>query len=175
MSTYTARVTRDEDAWMIQVPEVNRVTSALNLRQVEEMARDLIAIMTDTEPDSFDLVIEWPPEISSWLDVFRAATADAERAAQVAVQARQSAAAALQAMGATVRDIGALMEVSFQRAQQILEASRAANADIAFPLDVAYFDPSMAVPVERNPADRPPQLAVVRRQAVREQKPRRHA
>lgn len=63
VNTYTARVTRDEDAWMVEVPEVQRVTQALNPRRVEEMARDLIALMTDTEPDSFDLAIEWPARI----------------------------------------------------------------------------------------------------------------
>ena len=52
-------MTRDEDAWMVEVPEVQRVTQAVNSRRVEEMARDLIALMTDTEPDSFDLAIEW--------------------------------------------------------------------------------------------------------------------
>ncbi|WP_067667970.1 hypothetical protein [Nocardia miyunensis] len=124
MSTYTARVIRDEDAWMIEVPEIDRVTQALNLRQVEEMARDLIAIMTGTEPDSFDLVIEWPAHIAASLDAYRAAGVDAEQAAARATRARLDAAAALQSEGATVRDIGALMGVSFQRAQQILESGR---------------------------------------------------
>lgn len=128
VSTYTARVTRDEDAWMVEVPEVDRVTQALNLRQVEKMARDLIAIMTDIEPDSFDLVIEWPAHIAASLDAYRAAGVEAEQAAARAAEARIDAAAALQSEGATVRDIGALMGVSFQRAQQILEAGRNSHA-----------------------------------------------
>lgn len=141
VNTYTARVTRDEDAWMIEVPEVERVTQALNLRQVEEMARDLIAIMTDTEPDSFELVIEWPTDIATSLDAYRAKVAAAEKAAEDAAQARQDAAATLQGEGATVRDIGALMGVSFQRAQQIIEAARkASGADVALPERTVLFD-----------------------------------
>ncbi|MFE3544102.1 hypothetical protein ACFXK0_14160 [Nocardia sp. NPDC059177] len=124
MNTYTARVTRDEDAWMVEVPEVDRVTQALNLRQVESMARDLIAIMTGAEPDSFDLVIEWPEEIATSLAAYRAAGEEVEKAAERIAQARRNAATALQGAGATVRDIGALMGVSFQRAQQIIESGR---------------------------------------------------
>ncbi|WP_345493572.1 hypothetical protein [Nocardia callitridis] len=124
MSTYTARVTRDQDAWMVTVPEVNRVTQALNLRQVEGMARDLVAVMTDSEPDSFDLVIEWPDHIAGALDAYQAAGIEADQAAERATKARRDTAAMLQAEGATVRDIGALMGVSFQRAQQIIESGR---------------------------------------------------
>ncbi|MFG3522446.1 hypothetical protein ACGF5S_19435 [Nocardia nova] len=118
MSTFTARVTRDEDAWMVEAPEVDQVTQALNLRQVEEMARDLIAIMTATEPNSFDLVIEWPAHIAASLDAYRAVGVEAEQAAARAAQARIDAAAALQSEGATVRDIGALMGVVPTRATE---------------------------------------------------------
>lgn len=157
VNTYTARVTRDEDAWMIEVPEVERVTQALSLRQVEEMARDLIAIMTDTEPDSFELVIEWPTDIATSLDAYRAKVAAAEKAAEDAVQARLDAAATLQGEGATVRDIGALMGVSFQRAQQIIEAARkASGADVALPERTVLFDARV-------------ETRQVRRQATRDQ------
>ncbi|MFD3705097.1 hypothetical protein ACFWUP_18325 [Nocardia sp. NPDC058658] len=122
MSSYTARVTRDEDAWMIEVPEIDRVTQALNLRQVETMARDLITIMTGL--DSFDVVVEWPEDIAVSLDEYRTAGQQVEQAAERAAQARRNAATTLQSAGATVRDIGALMGVSFQRAQQIIESGR---------------------------------------------------
>lgn len=59
--TYSASVSRDEDAWLIEVPEIARVTQALELRQVEGMARDLIAIMDDVNPSSIELHIECVP------------------------------------------------------------------------------------------------------------------
>ena len=40
---YTARVTRDDRFWLIHVPEIDRFTQARHLREVEAMARDLIA------------------------------------------------------------------------------------------------------------------------------------
>lgn len=65
MKTFTARVTHDEDAWMVEVAEIDRVTQALHLREVEPIARDLIAIMQDVSPDSFALKIVWPETLAS--------------------------------------------------------------------------------------------------------------
>lgn len=124
VKSYTARVSRDEDAWMIEVPEVARVTQALHLRQVEPMARDLIAIMDEVAPESFALRIEWPEDIAESLDDYRATKAEVEKVTARAAHARRNAALALHATGTTVRDIGAIMGVSFQRAQQILDEAR---------------------------------------------------
>jgi hypothetical protein len=60
MSVYTARVTRDADVWLVEVPEVQRVTQALHLRQVEEMARDLVHIMTGEAAEAITINIELP-------------------------------------------------------------------------------------------------------------------
>lgn len=121
---YTAKVSRDEDAWMVEVPEVERVTQALTLRQVEPMARDLIAIMDEVDPNSVELRIEWPADIAPSLGEYRAAKAEAEAAADRERKARRAAALTLSASGATVRDIGAMMGISHQRAQQILDEAR---------------------------------------------------
>ena len=48
VSTYHVRVERDEKHWMLHVPEIGRVTQARNLREVEPMARDLIAVMEES-------------------------------------------------------------------------------------------------------------------------------
>lgn len=63
--TYAAKVIRDEDALSIEVPEVGRVTQALDLRQVDAMARDLIVVMDDIDPDEIELNIEWPADITA--------------------------------------------------------------------------------------------------------------
>lgn len=44
----TAQLTRDEEWWSVYVPEVDRTTQARHLREVEEMAADLVHIMTGT-------------------------------------------------------------------------------------------------------------------------------
>lgn len=58
MSRYTANVTRDGRFWLIHVPEVDRHTQARRLREIDTMARDLVAIMTDKDPESIELDVE---------------------------------------------------------------------------------------------------------------------
>ncbi|MDO5697970.1 MAG: hypothetical protein Q4G51_08340 [Dermatophilus congolensis] len=39
------------------MPQIDRCTQARSLREVETMARDLVAVMTEAEPDSFELSV----------------------------------------------------------------------------------------------------------------------
>ena len=48
MTTYKVEVERDGKWWMIHVPDIDGLTQARRLSEVEEMARSLIAISTDT-------------------------------------------------------------------------------------------------------------------------------
>jgi hypothetical protein len=57
MDIYHAKVERDGRFGLVRVSEVGRSAQARHLREVEEMGRDLIAVMRDVAPDSFDLVI----------------------------------------------------------------------------------------------------------------------
>lgn len=57
MDRYTAHVTRDGGFWLIHVPEIDHATQARCRGEIEPMARDLIAIMAEVEPDSFELDI----------------------------------------------------------------------------------------------------------------------
>jgi hypothetical protein len=45
VKTYRVDVERDGRFWLIHVPAVERWTQARNVREIEPMARDLIAIM----------------------------------------------------------------------------------------------------------------------------------
>lgn len=54
MSTYHAQISRDGKFWLIHVPEVGRWTQARTVPEIDEMARDLIAIMDEVDPDSVD-------------------------------------------------------------------------------------------------------------------------
>ena len=70
LRTYHAEVDRDGSVWRIRVPEVARTTQARTLREVEPMARDLIAIMDDIPADSFDLdvTLTLPADVRAELD-----------------------------------------------------------------------------------------------------------
>ncbi|SLH06842.1 Conserved protein of uncharacterised function; putative phage protein [Mycobacteroides abscessus subsp. abscessus] len=119
---YTANVSRDGRWWLIHVPEIDQYSQARNLAEVESMARSLISVVLEVEPDSFDLAqrLELPLVASRHLELAsnyrdQAANANARSAFEY-----RSAAKALKEEGLTVRDIGAALDVSFQRAQQLV-------------------------------------------------------
>jgi 4-hydroxyphenylpyruvate dioxygenase-like putative hemolysin len=121
MSTYTALVSRDGKFWHIEVPEVNRVTQARNINEVDDMARDLIAILANVEPDSFelDVRIELPEGVQAHLlEVERAREAEAKARSHAATELR-AAAAELKHAGLSVRELGSVLGVSYQRASQL--------------------------------------------------------
>lgn len=57
-TTYHARAERGERFWLIYVPEVDRWTQARRYSEIEETARDLVAVMEDVDPESFDVQVE---------------------------------------------------------------------------------------------------------------------
>lgn len=121
MNRYTARATRDGRFWLIHVPEIDYHTQARNLREIEPMARDLIAIVEEAEPDSFELDIDIVMPATAAAHLRRAEelrAAEAKARADAAAEAR-AAATELHAAGIPLRDIGKLLGVSFQRAGQL--------------------------------------------------------
>lgn len=122
MSRYTARVTRDGRFWMIHVQELDLVTQARNLGEIELMARDLIAIMEEVEPDSFDLdvTIAMPGEVDQHLARARGLRAEEARARAEAAAEVRAAALELKQAGIPLRDLGKLLGVSYQRAHQLV-------------------------------------------------------
>jgi hypothetical protein len=130
LTTYRIEVERDGRFWRIRVPEIERSTQARHLREVELMARDLIAIMEDVPPDSveLDVHIELPEDIRQ--ELARSAELREQAASAQAEAARLSrdAARRLYDRGLPLRDIGKVLGVSFQRAKQLVDQSREAVA-----------------------------------------------
>jgi hypothetical protein len=120
---------------LVTVPEIGHTTQARTLREVEPMARDLIAVMEQVKPDSFDLVTDVVFPASAKVHWERAAELRAVAAATQAEAAAEARVAAkeLAALGLTVRDIGAVVGVSFQRAQQMLADSPAPRRSSVHP------------------------------------------
>lgn len=128
MSTYTALVSRDGRFWHIEVPEIDRVTQARTISELDDMTRDLIAIMTGAEPDSFelDVRIQLPDSVQAHLsEVERARDAEAKARSHAATELR-AAAAELKDAGLSVRELGAVLGISYQRASQLTSRSNAA-------------------------------------------------
>ena len=119
---YEVVVSRGERFWLVEVPEIRRTTQARALREVEPMARDLIAVMEEVDPESIELAVryDWPPEpLAHWVRAARYREEAAERQAEAAREAR-TAARELRDLGLTVREIGTVLEVSHQRAAQLV-------------------------------------------------------
>lgn len=118
---YTVRATRDGRFWLLRLVELDQYTQARNLTEVEAMARDLVHMMTGEDEADIDLDInvELPQPV-------REAQAEAERLRKLAEESNAQAAAKsreaarlLKAQGVTVRELGSLLGVSHQRAQQL--------------------------------------------------------
>jgi len=120
---YTVRCTRVGDWWAITVPDVPRLhTQARRLDQVEVMARDAIALLLNVPEDSFDLVLE--PELPRPLQLeVKRVRRMREKAESMQRQATKVSAVAVSDLASkanlTVRDIGRLLGISHQRADQL--------------------------------------------------------
>lgn len=124
MDRYHAHVEQDGRFWLIYVQEIGHYTQARNLREVETMARDLIATLREVPPDSFELVkdVHLPEKVEKHLRKAEerrqdATTAQAEAAAEVRAAARE-----LRDSGLSLRDVGEALGVSHQRAHQLVSS-----------------------------------------------------
>lgn len=137
VTTYTAIASRGQRFWVVRIPGLGNTseglpTQARSLAEVEAMARELIALYLDVPDDSFHVEVRVELPASAREHQKRAAEyAEAAALAQAAAAAeRRLAASSLREQGLTVRDIGAALGVSHQRAQQLL-------ADVEVPSKVA--------------------------------------
>jgi len=126
MRTYRVDVKRGRTGrwWLIDVPEVPAAHSqARRLDQAEEVARDLIALMIDAGPDSFDLDIQvqLPDQVRDELQRAEELRQQAARSQHEAAVLSRSAARRLHDEGLPLRDIGKLLQVSHQRAHQLVD------------------------------------------------------
>ena len=100
MRKLTARAERGAGWWVVEVPEIDRLlTQAKSLSQVPAMVKDAAALITGEPEESFE---------------------EAARAQHSAAEESRLAARELAASGLTVRDVGAVLGVSHQRAHQLV-------------------------------------------------------
>lgn len=122
---WEATVSRDGRFWLIRVDGLDGATQARNLNEVDVMAADYVAIMTDQNPDDVHVTwrIELPEEVRRHLAAAEASRrAEAEARQRAASESRQ-AARALRSLGLTVREVGAALGMSHQRAQQLVASA----------------------------------------------------
>ncbi|BBX72248.1 hypothetical protein MSHI_01540 [Mycobacterium shinjukuense] len=130
LGTYAAIASPDGKYWHIRIPglgnhpEYGLPTQARNLDEVEPTARDLIAVWLDVPADSFDVdaQVELPDSVRHHLELASKLRQEAADAQAAAAEEYRRAAAELKNGGLTVRDIGKVLGISYQRVHQLVKS-----------------------------------------------------
>ena len=121
---YEVTVRRDGRFWYVDIPALDGATQARNLSEIDEMAKDYIAEATGTPADQLEIVvtIELPADVQAHLAAASALRDEEAHARARAAEESRAAARALKSQGLTVREVGAALGISHQRAQQLVSA-----------------------------------------------------
>lgn len=120
---YRYEVRREDRWWLITIPELGLMTQARQLRDTDRMARSIIALHLDVDPDSFDVIREqaigMPARTAALVTEAAEGRLRQERLAEDVAAASRKAALALIEDGVSLRDAGYLIGLSHQRVAQI--------------------------------------------------------
>lgn len=121
---YTVVAERSEQWWAISVPGLDGAYGqAKRIDQIEAAARKIISLYTntaETEIGELEIDIRLSSESDAALSACLEAVCRAIDAEAQAHETRRIAAQTLQTSGLSMRDIGKLLNLSFQRVSQIL-------------------------------------------------------
>lgn len=130
MSTYHVTVTRDSGMWAAVIdglpPGVVGATDVEQFSDLDVEVRDLIAGLTDREPDGFELTWAYVvdgSDVTAQVTRYAAAEADYRAAARDREAARAQALDALTRAGLSQAAIGDVLGLSHQRVHQLTKAS----------------------------------------------------
>ncbi len=129
VNEYKIEVTRDGRWWMIRIPDVDGLTQARRLSEVEYMARDYIALATHTPIDRIAVHV-FSIEVPDYGDISRIARSlvhERNDAAHRLTQAQEligQYARDLVALKVPLRDVAELLDLSFQRVSQLVTPQR---------------------------------------------------
>ncbi|MCO4236293.1 hypothetical protein [Pseudarthrobacter raffinosi] len=113
---------RDGRFWYVESTQIDGLTTqARTVAEIPEMVRDLAAMITGRPESDFDVEVTFDtPEVAAHLRQARELAARSDELKAASAKERHEAAMVLKRQGVTVRDIGAVLGVSHQRAQQLV-------------------------------------------------------
>ena len=121
--TYAAQVSRDGKWWMIHIPEIDGLTQARRVADVEQAARELVAVTLDVKLSEVAVEIRYQDvagvPVGEHLNAINEEKAEAARLEEDAAAKTSQLVRALVDQKVPVRDIGAMLGISFQRVHQI--------------------------------------------------------
>ena len=125
MKRYEVTVTRDGKWWMVHIPELDGLTQARRLAEGGEMAREYIAATLGVE--LAEVEVEVHVASVAGIDVgarLKAIEDERARAKELERQASEAAASLAKDLAREVplRDVGAVLGVSYQRAHQLVQS-----------------------------------------------------
>ena len=129
INEYKIEVTRDGRWWMIRIPEIDGLTQARRLSEVDYMARDYLALATHTPIERIvvhvvSICVPGHGDISGpahhLAEDRKKAAEDVARAQEFTAQYARD----LVALKIPIRDVADLLDVSFQRVSQLVSLKR---------------------------------------------------
>jgi len=124
MTAYRVEVTREGKWWMVAIPELDGLTQARRLEEAPLMARDYIAVALDVPLSDVEVTVAVVDvdgvNVTEALAMLESEKAEAEAARERVAQDTRRLAKTLAAKKVPVRDIGAILGVSHQRAHQLV-------------------------------------------------------
>lgn len=120
---YQVNVTRDGRWWMVEVPDLDAVSQARRIGEVEQMARELIAVTTAAKIDDVEVEIHLSDIGSVSAKFVAELTREKVVAAALEVSIAQKThdvAEGLVEAGIPLRDVGEILGVSHQRVHQLV-------------------------------------------------------
>ncbi|MEV8372239.1 hypothetical protein AB0P21_05850 [Kribbella sp. NPDC056861] len=129
MKTYEAAVTREGRWWMIEIPELDGLTQARRLDEVEKMAHEYVAVTLDVPMSQVAVAVSGIEVAGQDLLEAKMLVDDLRRQAQqlevLVAELARGFATAMTSAGVPVRDVGTVLGVSHQRVSQLVQAEPA--------------------------------------------------
>jgi hypothetical protein len=129
MSSYQVEVTREDGLWVADIwaPELGpAATDTVHFADLEAEVRDLIAGLTDSEPEDVELTWRYTiggTDMTETISRLLMAAVSLQKATQAHEDARRAALHELAGTGLSQAAIGDVLGVSHQRVHQLLKAS----------------------------------------------------
>jgi hypothetical protein len=125
---YRATVAREPGWWIVTIPELDLVTQARRLRDVQRMAADVVAVWLDVDPASVSVQVEdvaAPPAIAQQMAQAKQLLAQASEEQELANRlARDAVHQLTDDLGLTVREAAEVLGISAQRVAQLRGRTR---------------------------------------------------
>lgn len=123
---YTATARRDGRWWVVQCDQYpGALSQVARLEQAAEVHREAIAFVAEVDESDVEVEVRpmLDPELANELRIAEELAAQADEADRRAREMRRDVARKLADSGMTVRDVGAVLGVSYQRAHQLVNPS----------------------------------------------------